>query len=70
MNLAHNKAQHLASLAPLAIQSMKELINRISVNQWDDKRYKTLSQACINSADLQEGLLAKKEKRAANFNGQ
>lgn len=70
MNLAYSKAQHLASLAPLSVQSMKELLNRISVNQWDDKRYKTLSQACLNSDDLKEGLSAKKEKRQANFSGQ
>jgi len=66
---AMQKAEHLASLAPLSVRAMKELLNRISVNQWDDKRYKTLSQTCNQSQDLQEGLLAKREKRQANFKG-
>lgn len=67
---AFNKAQHLASLAPLSVGSMKELLNRISVNQWDDNRYKKLSEACNNSLDLQEGLAAKREKRIPCFIGQ
>lgn len=66
---ALEKARHLATLAPLSVQSMKELLNRISVNQWDDRRYKSLSQTCLNSADMQEGLRARREKRAANFCG-
>jgi enoyl-CoA hydratase/carnithine racemase len=67
--VAWQRAQQLAQLAPLAMKGMKELLNRAAVDEWDDARYRDISQRCLLSEDLIEGLAAKKEKRQAHFKG-
>lgn len=63
------RAQHVAGLAPLAVQSMKRLLQGASGATIDAGLADELSQRCIESADLQEGLAAKREKRDPHFQG-
>ena len=60
---------HLAALAPLAVRAMKELIIRVERQESHSDRAEELSRICQNSADLQEGLAAWREKRAPRFVG-
>ncbi len=62
-------ATHLASLAPLAVQAMKQVLRQATTDQVDEGRARELTEQCLRSADLQEGLRAKGEKRAPRFNG-
>lgn len=66
---AWQRAQQLTQMAPLAMKGMKELLNRAAVDEWDDARYRDISQRCLLSEDLMEGLAAKKEKRPPQFKG-
>ena len=59
----------LAALAPLAVRAMKELIIRVERQEANSGRAEELSRICQNSADLQEGLAAWREKRAPRFVG-
>ncbi|MFT4615470.1 MAG: enoyl-CoA hydratase/carnithine racemase, partial [Bacteroidia bacterium] len=56
-------AAHIATLAPLAVQSMKQILRQASTDQVDIDRARDLAVRCLESADLQEGLAAKQEKR-------
>lgn len=62
-------SQRLAALAPLAVRAMKELIIRVERQEANSGRAEELSRICHNSADLQEGLAARREKRAPRFVG-
>lgn len=62
-------AQHIASLAPLAVQAMKQVLRQASTDQVDVALARQLAQQCLQSADLQEGLKAKAEKRVPEFQG-
>lgn len=59
----------LAALAPLAVRAMKELVIQIERGGADSRRAEELSRICQNSADLREGLAARREKRRPHFVG-
>lgn len=62
-------AIHLDGLAPLAVKAMKELIRNVEAGQIDKARAEELFKQCDESADLQEGFAAMREKRAPGFLG-
>lgn len=62
-------AQHIAGLAPLAVKSMKEILQQAAAGGIDISRAKELSDQCQASEDLQEGFAAKKDKRKPRFRG-
>lgn len=62
-------AQHIADLAPLAVKSMKEILQQAAAGGIDMPRARELSDQCLDSGDLQEGFAAKKEKRKPRFKG-
>lgn len=62
-------AEHIAGLAPLAVQAMKQVLRQATTDQIDVALARELAQLCLQSADLQEGLKAKAEKRAPEFGG-
>jgi len=68
-----NKTQDLADsislLAPLAVQSMKHLLQQAASGEIDPNYAEELSKLCAESADLKEGFAASREKRAPVFTG-
>lgn len=66
---AEQLALRLAGLAPLAVQGMKVLIQQAAGEGVDLARAATLAQRCLDSADLQEGFAAQREKRPPRFSG-
>ncbi|MEZ5572023.1 MAG: enoyl-CoA hydratase-related protein [Halioglobus sp.] len=62
-------AQDIASLAPLAVQSMKQILRQSAAGKIDLIAVEALYRECLKSNDLQEGFLAKREKRKPRFNG-
>ena len=62
-------AEHIAGLAPLAVQAMKQVLRQATTDQVDVVLARELAEQCLRSADLQEGLRAKTEKRAPGFGG-
>ena len=67
---AETLAQQVASLAPLAVRAMKQIIQQAASGCIDRDEAQALSKLCLNSADLQEGFAAKREKRSPRFQGQ
>jgi len=65
----HELAQHIASLAPLAVRSMKAILQQAAGGEIDLDAARKLSDACLASEDLQEGFSAQKEKRKPLFRG-
>ena len=63
-------AGRIASLAPLAVQAMKEILQQAAASGIDMERAMDLSRRCAESDDLQEGFLAQREKRAPLFKGE
>ncbi len=63
-------AKQLASLAPLSVQAMKNVIEQSAAGQLDLMAAEALIKRCENSQDLAEGLRAKREKRSPVFHGQ
>ena len=63
-------ADHIAELAPLAVRSMKEILMQVSIGETNSGRAAELAALCSNSVDLQEGLLAQKERRKPRFRGE
>jgi len=62
-------ARRLAGLAPLAVQAMKRILRGIAAGSLDAEEVEELVQRCEASEDLKEGLLARREGRAAEFRG-
>lgn len=62
-------AQHIAGLAPLAVQSMKNILTQAAAGSIDVELAGHLSDQCLKSNDLQEGFAAKREKREPQFSG-
>jgi enoyl-CoA hydratase/carnithine racemase len=59
----------LASLAPLAVQSMKRLARGIAIGSLDAAEAEELLDRCARSEDFREGLRARRESRAPLFRG-
>ncbi len=68
--VAMARARHIAGLAPLSVRSMKRLLQGASSGKLDAQLADELSELCIASSDLQEGLAAKREKRDPRFRGE
>jgi len=66
---ANNFAQHIAGLAPLAVQSMKSILRQAATGTIDQEAARGLSILCLESRDLREGFAAKREKRSPFFEG-
>ena len=62
-------AQHIAGLAPLAVQSMKSILRQLTTGTIDEEVANGLSTLCLESRDLLEGFAAKREKRNPLFEG-
>tara|TARA_R110002072_G_scaffold222768_1_gene379893 strand:- start:2287 stop:3144 length:858 start_codon:yes stop_codon:yes gene_type:complete len=62
-------AQHIASLAPLSVQSMKRILRQTAAGSMDPELAQELTTLCQQSNDLQEGFSAKREKRKPRFEG-
>jgi enoyl-CoA hydratase/carnithine racemase len=62
-------AAHLAALAPLAVRAMKRLVGDAARGRTDAAMAARLAGTCAASADLREGLAARREKRAPRFGG-
>lgn len=62
-------ANHIAGLAPLAVQSMKKILQQAAAGKIDSAQASELSERCLNSEDLQEGFAAQREKRRPAFSG-
>lgn len=64
-----SQAEDLARLAPLAVQAMKRILRDLASGSVDEAAARSLVEACAASADLQEGLRARREGRAPDFRG-
>ena len=64
---AASYAESLLGLAPMAVTSMLTIIRQLEEGALDRKTAAALANACSESQDVQEGILAQREKRAANF---
>jgi enoyl-CoA hydratase/carnithine racemase len=62
-------AQHIAGLAPLAVKSMKQILQQAAAGGIDMDEARELSDRCSSSEDLQEGFAAQREKRQPRFQG-
>ncbi|QHQ36390.1 enoyl-CoA hydratase/isomerase family protein [Algicella marina] len=62
-------ADHLAALAPLAVQGMKQTLRETLDGSADAGRVRGRIAECFASDDHREGLAAQKEKRAPEFRG-
>ena len=70
MRFTDQKAgSYTLSLAPLAVQSMKQVLRQATTDQVDEDFARSLAEQCLRSNDLQEGLQAKSEKRVPRFEG-
>ncbi|TDG15162.1 enoyl-CoA hydratase/isomerase family protein [Seongchinamella unica] len=62
-------ARHIAGLAPLAVRSMKQILQQAASGGIDQVAASKLSSICLASEDLQEGFAAQREKRKPLFKG-
>jgi len=62
-------AQHIADLAPLAVQAMKKILHQVASASVNVEEVGALTQRCWESEDLQEGFAAQREKRQPLFKG-
>jgi enoyl-CoA hydratase/carnithine racemase len=69
MKKTQELADSIALLAPLAVQSMKQLLQQAAEGGIDPDYAEELSKLCAESEDLKEGFAAHREKRAPNFIG-
>ncbi len=67
--IANEHARHIAELAPLAVRSMKEILQQAVGGDIDEAKAEALAQLCTESEDLQEGFAAQREKRKPLFKG-
>ena len=65
---AEEYAQSLLALAPMAVTSMLEIIGQLEAGELDIDRARALAEACSDSEDVQEGIMAQREKRMPRFN--
>jgi enoyl-CoA hydratase/carnithine racemase len=65
----HDLALHIAGLAPLAVRSMKTILQQAATGGIDTGQAQKLSQLCLDSEDIQEGFSAQREKRKPRFKG-
>ena len=63
-------ATSIAGLAPLAVQAMKQILQQAAAGGIDIELARSLAQVCRESADLQEGFAAQRERRTPFFKGQ
>ena len=66
---SHLAAQTLAQRAPLAVSAMLKIIRQAERGAIDFREARELVRICAESDDLQEGLVAQKERRAPIFKG-
>ena len=66
---SHLAAQTLAQRAPLAVSAMLKIIRQAERGAIDFRDARELVRICAESDDLQEGLVAQKERRAPIFKG-
>ncbi len=66
---AETLALQIANLAPLSVRAMKQIIQQAAAGRIDQQEALALSKLCLDSADLQEGFTAKREKRSPRFQG-
>ncbi|MDA0892791.1 MAG: enoyl-CoA hydratase/isomerase family protein [Proteobacteria bacterium] len=64
---ADSYARALLALAPMAVTSMLTIIRQLELGELDQQTAADLAMACSESEDVQEGILAQREKRTANF---
>ena len=69
MSLAMATAQAAAANAPLASAGMKAALNALAHGAWDADAVALAEAACLQSADLREGVAAWGERRVPQFNG-
>lgn len=69
MKKTQELADSIAVLAPLAVQSMKQLLQQAAEGGIDPSYAEELSMLCAESVDLKEGFSAHREKRTPNFFG-
>ena len=62
-------AEHVASLAPLAVQGMKRILLDALDGNLDRAEARALVERAAQSDDLREGLTARKEGRPPDFRG-
>jgi len=62
-------AERVATLAPLAVRSMKRLLQQAEAGGIDPELAAQLAAACMRSDDFREGLSAQREKRQPRFRG-
>ncbi len=67
--ITQDLAQHIAELAPLAVRSMKQILQQAAAGGIDLALARELSDQCLASEDLQEGFAATREKRSPRFKG-
>lgn len=66
---ANDLAQRIAGLAPMAVRSMKKILQQAAAGSVDVEQAQELSRLCSESEDLQEGFAAQREKRKPRFKG-
>lgn len=66
---ARELAEHLAGLAPLAVQAMKRILRDAAAGSLDDAEARALIERCAASEDFREGLAARREGRTPGFRG-
>lgn len=67
--VTEQQAEQIAGLAPLAVQAMKQLLQRATGARVDAQDAARLSQVCLASDDLAEGFAAQREGRSPEFQG-
>jgi enoyl-CoA hydratase len=63
-------ADGIAQLAPLTLQAHKVMLNRLEPHMFDSDEVVDARRRAWQSADLQEGLAAFRERRAPDFRGE
>ena len=66
---ANDLAQHIANLAPLAVRSMKKILQQAGAGGINQEEAQALFRLCQGSEDLQEGFAAQRDKRRPQFKG-